>query len=64
MMEAEMIEMRWLETETGRRMEGESLHISFKRTLQYRYATNVFELGLQHPIWSEWIDVPTVKEQP
>ena len=30
--------------------------------LQYRTMTNIMEIGIQEPIWSEWIDVPTVIE--
>ena len=47
-----MIDLRWHIT-----------HFSPYKTpikvLQYRRMENLFELGLQEPIWSAWFDVPT-----
>lgn len=47
-----MVEMRWIIRE-----EGNPLRI---KVLQYRYPIDKAQWG---PIWSEWIDVPTVKEE-
>lgn len=33
-----------------------------EKVLQYCIQTNLHELGLQPPIWSDWIDVPVIKE--
>ena len=52
-----MIELRWLELD---RPVG---HIR-QNVLQYRIMTNIEEIGIQPPIWSDWIDVPTVSPSP
>ena len=43
-----MFELRWLE-----RID--------RRVLQFRQMTNIEEVGIQEPIWSEWQDVPVVQ---
>ena len=35
----------------------------FPSRLQYRAWTNPLEAGLQPPLWTDWQDVPTVKEE-
>jgi hypothetical protein len=56
-----MIELRWfVEKEINISMNG-SFTSPINRTLQYRVMENLLELGMQPPIWSEWMDVTTVE---
>ena len=58
-----MLELRWLEKE--RPIDAFVIEGSVSptyRVLQYRVATEAF--GLPVGAWSEWQDVPTVKDQP
>lgn len=58
-----MIEMRWLIIDTeDAAYNGFANKPAPERVLQYRQQTNMDEWGLQEPIWSDWIDVPEVKE--
>ena len=57
-----MIELRLYKEKAGQYFDG-ILHEStcYKDAiLQYRTMTNIQEIGLQEPIWSEWVDVPEV----
>ena len=47
-----MIHMRWVKYNFP---SGISVTV-----LQYRAMTNIEEIGIQPPIWSEWRDIPTV----
>ena len=57
-----MIELRWKieEWEEYTDMSSHPIKHTEKPVLQYRTMTNIEEIGLQEPIWSEWTDVPEV----
>jgi len=59
-----MIELRQLEFE---RMQFDDVGnpIGYKNLtkMQYREMQNPIEIGIQDPIWSEWLDVPTVRAE-
>lgn len=69
-----MFEVRWLERETGNRLMYENgfYYAETVRVLQYRYKYSqaVYSYTLDsnpaedrfETVWSEWTDVPTVKE--
>lgn len=62
--EGEVIELRWLERVIGRERNGD-IHIL--RVLQWRYwiayaAANGNAMFPLEPQWSDWHDVPTVRE--
>ena len=58
-----MIELRWvirtiyINDEFGNKVFGKQ-----QTALQYRTMSNLPEIGLQEPIWSEWEDVETVDD--
>jgi len=58
-----LIELRWYDASYTRFEEFASFDVKVEPVLQFRTITNVFEFGLQDPIWSEWINVPTVKDE-
>ena len=58
-----MFELRWVLREIIVGDWGGHEVAETRKVLQYRQATNVLEIGVQPPIWSEWEDVPTVNEQ-
>ncbi len=53
-----MYELRWKQKlgnpDKGSVMVGDRI----SQTLQYRVMTNIEEVGIQEPIWSEWENVP------
>lgn len=51
-----MIKLRWREVVVDIGFGNGKI----EKVLQYCWQTNLHELGLT--IWSDWIDVPTVKE--
>ena len=55
-----MIELRWKVEKWEQMTEigADILHVE-KPVLQVRLMSNIEEIGLQPPIWSEWEDVPT-----
>lgn len=58
-----MIELRWVQRWAGIPSVGEEEHIEVERVLQYRTRI-VDKLEHYQPHWTNWQDVPTVKEQP
>ena len=53
-----MTELRWVwKTEFD-----EYRTLTTTKVLQYRTMQNLMEIGLQEPIWSEWMDVPEVED--
>lgn len=68
-----MIEMRWLERRTGKNIMNEHgwLDAEVVTVLQYRERRKVMnmqkmrELGSSYreEVWSNWMDVPTVREE-
>ncbi len=53
------MELRWKVEAWTEYQDGMSLHHVEDPVLQYRRAKNSIEIGLQEPIWSDWVDVPT-----
>lgn len=53
-----MIEIRWKE----RAFQVGSDMVHMERILQYRTLQNPLEMGLHAPIYSDWTDVPYIKE--
>ena len=58
-----MIELRWLERVIYESAIEPGNIIKVVRVLQYRLRANPLETGLQEAIWSDWQDVPTVREE-
>jgi len=54
-----MIELRWLEYESLFGGIDGTQYGCIEKKLQYRF----FSKGYETNLWSEWIDVPTVKEE-
>ena len=57
-----MFELRWLEITVKAKGMGYE-RMTIERVLQFRQRSNVEEIGIQPPIWTEWEDVPTEKEE-
>lgn len=58
-----MVEMRWVPPRLAKSLTSELVVTDDDslRVLQYRYKTGT-KFGGLGTMWSEWIDVPTVKE--
>lgn len=58
-----MIELRWCVQQWTEYPElGEPIKRQREPVLQFRQMTNIQEIGIQEPIWSDWVEVPTVYE--
>lgn len=63
-----MIELRWLERETGKRLMNEwgYYYPETVRELQYRFQQQTTDYSSENQskvtIWSEWENIPIVKE--
>jgi len=57
------MELRWLVeySEEWHEHSEFAKKVSSEPRLQYRERSNPLEAGIQDPIWSDWIDVPTVR---
>ena len=55
-----MIELRWLVRTLPTFGESQP---NVEKVLQFRQMSNIEELGIQAPIWTEWEDVPTKEEK-
>ncbi len=53
-----MIELRWVKLEGPSAEPGKVFFDAGFAKLQYRKVTNLEEISLQPPIWSDWQDVP------
>jgi len=60
-----MFELRLYKEKAGEYFDGILYNCAGYKdaVLQYRIMTNIQEIGLQEPIWSEWEDVPTVYDK-
>lgn len=56
-----MFELRWIRKEEPAPEHGRNCFRMVK-VLQFRQMSNIEEVGIQQPIWTEWEDVPTVEE--
>ena len=62
-----MFELRWLSEKINvpldKRVYGPNIaKEETVRTLQFRQMSNIEEIGVQPPIWTEWEDVPEESE--
>ena len=57
-----MIELRWYVKEISEPIAGAFVTVEHK-ILQSRYMANPEEIGLQEPIWSDWVEVPIVYDK-
>lgn len=63
-----MIELRWLERETGKRLMNEwgYYYPETVRELQYRFQQQTTDYSIETPckitVWSEWQNIETVVE--
>lgn len=54
-----MLELRWKVENWTEYRDGLEIPYTEEPVLQYRKLTNPLELGLNQPIFTDWMDVPT-----